>query len=100
MKMDWPTLTATLSFEGTAVYVFGWLINTTTAQPTPKSLNLTFFLDGDEVGKYARSEDTLLSVSQYHVPFLALDGLDATSHNLTLLVTFPSLCLLDYFVYT
>ncbi|CDO72707.1 hypothetical protein BN946_scf184985.g127 [Trametes cinnabarina] len=96
-------ITATLVFNGTAVYAYG-IVPHTDSNAT-SSIYLSFILDNAEVGAFVRTPAGN-GTTEYNVPLYSKDGLSAGTHNLTVLVGnaafdgSQSVALLDYFVYT
>lgn len=93
----------TLSFAGTALYVFGVLANTVPGPFTSTGTELTFQLDGSYAGNFSHSP-TESTDYQYHVLPYAKEGLPTGQHTFTLETASNasghSLILFDYAIYT
>ncbi|KAI0358957.1 hypothetical protein OH77DRAFT_1396261 [Trametes cingulata] len=96
-----PELTATVSFDGVAVYVYG--ITTGTSSSLDSSALLSFFIDDALVGHYVHAPNGD-SAYQYDVPLFVSGPLPAGQHVLKIVngasSVKKSLVLLDYVVYT
>ncbi|KAI8983377.1 hypothetical protein BD414DRAFT_490726 [Trametes punicea] len=94
-------LTAAVRFEGVAVYVY-CIVTRSSTSPDGNS-DMTFFLDGDEVGQFVRPPDGNATY-EYNVPVYVNQSLAAGAHELAIvnghLLGNKSLILLDYIVYT
>lgn len=89
--------TAQFSFNGTAVYVFGWTVNSTTATPSIKRQDMSFTLDLLPVGQFSHSPGP---ENEFGVLFFKREGLPQVPHTLIINVNPDSLALLDYIVFT
>ncbi|KAI1790964.1 hypothetical protein LXA43DRAFT_1013850 [Ganoderma leucocontextum] len=94
-----PDLTISLSFTGTAVYVFNIIPNT--LESTDTLANITFSLDGDHVGTYLHIPDAT-SNFLYRVPVYTNATLANKLHSLEMRAsgTNASLILFDYVIYS
>ncbi|EMD39543.1 hypothetical protein CERSUDRAFT_71443 [Gelatoporia subvermispora B] len=94
------TPTASITFSGTAIWVYG-VVPYFLAYPSVPTTNLSFKLDGSDAGNFVFSGvdgNPIFNFLLFHQ-----DSLSATSHEFTLtLVGEPegSLIILDYMVYT
>ena len=91
------TPTVTVRFTGSAVYVFNILPNT--VPRTHTSTNISFSIDGEDVGRFARSPDSsttfLYNQLVYHNTIL-----DHGPHTLVMTPADGTLILFDYLIYT
>ncbi|KAL7277462.1 hypothetical protein ACG7TL_008383 [Trametes sanguinea] len=97
------SITATLSFEGSAVYAYGMVPHD--GSNITSNIYLSFILDDTDVGAFVRTPDGN-GTTEYNVLLYSKDGLSSDKHNLTIVVGNPrfggpqSVALLDYFVFT
>lgn len=94
-----PTMSATVSFKGTAVYVYGIKGHGDSFSAT----DLTFQIDGNTVGTFSQP-DIDGQGWEYHFQFFKAENLSPTTHTLTILngvnnKAAISLLLLDYIAY-
>ncbi|OSD05809.1 hypothetical protein PYCCODRAFT_1361583, partial [Trametes coccinea BRFM310] len=93
--------TATVRFEGVAVYVF-CIVTRSSTSPDGNS-DMTFSIDGQEVGRFVQPPDGDTTYD-YNVPVYVNTSLPPGPHQLVILNGQPngnkSLILLDYVVYT
>ncbi|KAI0323265.1 hypothetical protein GY45DRAFT_695812 [Cubamyces sp. BRFM 1775] len=97
-------LTATVGFEGVSIYVFCTVVTRSgLASFGLGSFDMTFLIDGSEVGQYTQPPDED-GLYVYNVPVFVQKGLPAGMHQLTIVngrAGGPqSLALLDYIIYT
>ncbi|KAI9066883.1 hypothetical protein FKP32DRAFT_1589183 [Trametes sanguinea] len=96
-------VTATLFFEGSAIYAYGMVPHD--GSNVTSNIYLSFVLDDTDVGAFVRTPDGNGS-TEYNVLLFSKDGLSSARHNLTVQVGNPqfggpqSVALLDYFVVT
>ncbi|KAI0717145.1 hypothetical protein C8Q76DRAFT_571098, partial [Earliella scabrosa] len=92
--------TITMSFKGTAVYVYNVLANTTGGKP--RNTTLEFRVDGVLDGNFAHAPNSSPDL-EYHVLVYSNENLSDSVHTLeirTVVDQFPSLVLFDYVIYT
>ena len=84
---------------GSAIYVYFIIANTFPNVTT--NTNVTFFIDSQEAGYYAHPPAATADFI-YNVPVFTQEGMDMTSHNLTIASRGdnPSLILFDYLIYS
>lgn len=90
----------TMRFNGTAVYVYNALANTVPSTDT--LTNLTFALDGHQVGTFMHERTSSMSFD-YNIPVYTNESLQNMEHELKIVavsVTAASLVLFDYAIYT
>ncbi|THU86360.1 hypothetical protein K435DRAFT_683821 [Dendrothele bispora CBS 962.96] len=96
-------LTATAMFNGSAIYVFCVLAKTIPSILDGDS-DMTFYIDGVQVGTFVQSGDDTPTSYQYQVPVYQNEALTPGLHNFTLanghINGTESLVLLDRIVYT
>ncbi|KDQ09648.1 hypothetical protein BOTBODRAFT_148072 [Botryobasidium botryosum FD-172 SS1] len=96
---DSVVLSASLTFTGTDIYVFGILAPSKAVSELPISLN--FLVDGIAHGNYTKGPSAKAAAKyHYNVTFFAGHGLTNETHTLTMALNKPSYVLLDSFVYT
>lgn len=94
---DDSTLAAHFLFTGSAIYVYGIQVNSTSGIPIVNN-SLIFTLDGQPAGFYDHTPND--PNYAYNVNFFAQSDLSFGPHNLTMAVNGTSMVLLDYIVYT
>ncbi|TBU52509.1 hypothetical protein BD310DRAFT_228957 [Dichomitus squalens] len=92
--------TATIQFTGTAVYVYNVLANRVSDTASPPT-NLTFWLDGTQVGTFVHTSTTSTAFN-YNALTFSSTALENVAHTLVMRSTtdLPSMILFDYVVYT
>ncbi|KAE9397636.1 hypothetical protein BT96DRAFT_921335 [Gymnopus androsaceus JB14] len=101
---DFPNIpiTASMLFNGTAMYVFCALAESSTSLDGDS--DMSFYIDGDLKGTFLMIAPGNVGVYDYNVPVFAIDSLTPEEHNFTLqgghVNGFESLVLLDRMVYT
>ncbi|KAE9397619.1 hypothetical protein BT96DRAFT_1020641 [Gymnopus androsaceus JB14] len=94
--------TASMLFNGTAMYVFCALAESSTGSDGDS--DMSFYIDGDLKGTFLKIATGNVGVYDYNVPVFAIDSLTPEEHNFTLqgghVNGFKSLVLLDRMVYT
>ncbi|KAI0713164.1 hypothetical protein C8T65DRAFT_161851 [Cerioporus squamosus] len=96
-----PPRVIQISFNGTAVYVYNLVTNAIPGTTT--FTNLTFVLDGTEVGHYAHTpQNDAASTILYRTLVYQNDSLTYASHMLSIEASgpTPSVVLFDYAIYT
>ncbi|KAJ4485551.1 hypothetical protein J3R30DRAFT_3325871, partial [Lentinula aciculospora] len=95
-------LTASLEFNGTAVYVFCALAESSTS-PDGDS-DMSFYIDGSLKGTFVKTAPGNNNVYDYAIPVFSIDSLPLGMHNVTLqnghVNGTKALVLLDEIVYT
>jgi len=94
---DTAVLSASLTFTGTGVYVFGIL---PPFEPASTRTSLNFAIDGVSNGTYLSAPTTTVTGYQYKINFFSAQGLTNQSHTVTMMCNRPSFVMLDFFVYT
>ncbi|KAI0754137.1 hypothetical protein C8Q80DRAFT_1094444, partial [Daedaleopsis nitida] len=89
--------TITMSFEGTAIYVFNALANSISSTRTDQ--NITFFLDGQQAGTFVHAATSSTEID-YRVQVFARNGLTNGSHTLVVQPEPNSNILFDFAMYT
>lgn len=89
--------TITVQFTGSAVYVFNILPNT--LQGTITSADISFSIDGENVGRFTRSPDSSGTIL-YNQLVYSNTALNDGPHTLVMTPNINSLILFDYLVYT
>ncbi|KAJ6614168.1 hypothetical protein B0H10DRAFT_2221630 [Mycena sp. CBHHK59/15] len=94
-----PAVSVTLSFTGTAIYVFCILANTVPGTVT--TADYAFTLDGASSGTYSHAPDSTSNYI-YGANVYSAEGLEQGSHQVVVTTDNPSgsLLLFDYAVYT
>ncbi|KAJ3709495.1 hypothetical protein FB446DRAFT_614133, partial [Lentinula raphanica] len=101
---DFPNvpLTASIVFNGTAVYVYCALAESSSA-PAGNS-DMSFYIDGSLKGTFVKAAPGNDNVYDYSVPVFSIDSLPLGEHNFTLqnghVNGTKSLVLLDEIIYT
>ncbi|KAJ3802630.1 hypothetical protein GGU11DRAFT_715709 [Lentinula aff. detonsa] len=101
---DFPNvpLTASIVFNGTAVYVFCALAESSTS-PDGDS-DMSFYIDGSLKGTFVKTAPGNSNVYDYSIPVFSIDSLPSGMHNFTLqnghVNGTKSLVLLDEIIYT
>lgn len=80
------------------MYVFGWLVNSTTFEPRTKNANMTFVVDGQVKGDFVFTPTSADDV--FNVPFFGIGDLPLGAHSIDIVVNPSSLALIDYIIYT
>ncbi|EIW63923.1 uncharacterized protein TRAVEDRAFT_41348 [Trametes versicolor FP-101664 SS1] len=96
-----PIQTITMSFVGQAVYVFHLIANE--LKWTTTVTNLSFIIDGEEVGHFDHNPDPAAPQFLYRVPVYVNSSLSHANHTLTIRprgAPDMSLILFDYVAYT
>ena len=96
---DWVQV----GFTGSAVYVFNLIANIIDNGYVTTFTNLTFHIDGDQVGSYTHEPDNSAPAIQYNVCVYQNTTLPHGQHQLEMRsasITKDSLILFDYIIYT
>ncbi|KAI0800519.1 hypothetical protein C8Q74DRAFT_1397077 [Fomes fomentarius] len=95
-----PDRVITITFNGTAVYVFHLIANAISGTTT--FTNLTFHIDGEQVGSFTHTPDDTHDPTLYRVPVYQNESLSNTVHTLETRASGPtdSLVLFDFIAYT
>ncbi|TBU22857.1 hypothetical protein BD311DRAFT_791981 [Dichomitus squalens] len=90
-----------VNFTGTAVYVYN-IVPNFLPNNTATFANISFTLDGSNVGSFLRPPDPSTEVIQYNQPIHSSTGLENVPHTLVMTAggDTKSLILFDYVVYT
>ncbi|KDQ09641.1 hypothetical protein BOTBODRAFT_69038 [Botryobasidium botryosum FD-172 SS1] len=89
-------LSASFTFTGTSIYVFGILAP---SGPATIRTNLSFTLDGVASGQYLSDSASNVPYYQYRVNFFAAEGLTNQLHTVAMSLSPASLVMLDFFMY-
>ncbi|KAK7457018.1 hypothetical protein VKT23_010321 [Stygiomarasmius scandens] len=96
-------LTATVNFNGSAIYVFGVLARSSSSPRVNGNSDMTFYIDNVVVGTLVKSGDSP-NPFEYQVPIYVNESLSSGPHNFTLanghVNGTESLVLLDKIVYS
>lgn len=95
-----PDRVITITFNGTAVYVFHLIANVISGTTT--FTNLTFHIDGEQVGSFTHTPDDTHDTILYRVPVYQNESLSNAVHTLETRASGPtdSLVLFDFIAYT
>ncbi|KZV88905.1 hypothetical protein EXIGLDRAFT_722156 [Exidia glandulosa HHB12029] len=94
---DGEPVNAVFSFNGTAVYVYGWSASSSTVAPEVANQDMTFLLDLEDKGDFKRNARP---ENDFSVLYFKQENLAPGSHTLTMISNPGSLALLDYIVFT